>query len=717
MHRTRSLLSRRLPILLMIIFLAESICAFGFSNSITVVDMRGRAVQLMETPKRVVSLVPSATDALFALGAGDLVAGLTLQDSCPRAMNEKAIVGSFFEPSPEVIEKLRPDMILLSSLHRSIEKRFGNSGIPLVYVDTLTMDEGFRMLELMGQISGRRDVAAALICRIRAQLDLVCRKVAKIPNEKRKRVMRVMGCDTIMTPGDESFQNEFIRCAGGIPPSLGKSVQAVPVTEKEWVKFDPQVVYYCGDDRSLAKEFFDKPDWKDVEALRKGHIECFPCSLTCRASVHMGDFVQWLAGVIYAEELIGEETKISPDRALKSRSLAINLPYVKAAQVIEGTLNDFPTQTLCIDFVEPMVCLNSLQGIVTGVTTAGNHYSSPPLWKRSDRVSMEDLKGEVCRVVGRDPSKSSFLYTGARMDSLAVGKTEYKDMKVFALVTAGVKGNAMRAGVDEGVSYDAGTINIVILTNMRFTARALTRAIICATEAKSAALQDLDIHSIYSPRYQATGTGTDEVMVVEGRGPTIECAGGHCKMGELISKAVYQAVKESISLQNGVVPSRSVFQRIADRKIDLRALVSQCGKFSHEESARIYRNLQRLLLDPVHAGFIESAFAIGAAHDAGLVCDLQSFLEMCRNECNRVAGHKIDTLISFTPESFASEPVRAALDALINGLSLQEGKSHYSSPGHENGVFLSPPMIRGIPHHHVVPSAGKQSQPLERLSN
>jgi len=382
----------------------------------------------------------------------------------------------------------------------------------------------------------------------------------------------------------------------------------------------------------------------------------------------MGDFVQWLAGVIYAKELNEENTKISPDRALKSRSLAIDLPYVKAVQVIEGTHNDFPTQPLLIDFFEPMVCLNSLEGSISGVTTAGNHYSSPPLWKRSHRVTIEDLKREVCTIAGRDPSTCSFLYTGARMDSLAVGKTEYKDMRVFALATAGVKGNAMRVGVDEGVHYEPGTINIVILTNMRLTARARTRAIISATEAKSAVLQDLDIHSTYSPRYQATGTGTDEVLVVEGRGPTIECTGGHCKMGELISKAVYQAVKESISLQNGVVSGRSVFQRIGDREIDLRALITQCGKFSREESVRVHRNLQRLLLDPVHAGFLESAFAIGAAHDAGLVCDLESFRMMCRNQADKVRGYKTYEWMSFTAEGYASEPVRAALDALLNGL-------------------------------------------------
>ncbi len=189
------------------------------------------------------------------------------------------------------------------------------------------------------------------------------------------------------------------------------------------------------------------------------------------------------------------------------------------------------------------------------------------------------------------------------MDNLSVQKTQHNDMIVYALVTAGAETNAIRAAVDEGNFYEPGTINLIILTNMRLTPRAQTRAIISATEAKSAALQDLDVRSSYSPCYQATGTGTDEVIVVEGRGKSVDNAGGHSKLGELIAKAVYQGVKDSISLQNGLIARRSVFQRLNERKIDLYELVIESGKFSHENSSHIFMELERLLLKPTYASF------------------------------------------------------------------------------------------------------------------
>jgi iron complex transport system substrate-binding protein len=650
------------------LLIAEGVYADRSSFPVTVTDTCGKTARLKDVPKRVVSLVPGATETFFALGAGDLIVGLTYHDTYPKEAAAKTIVGGFFDPSSELIEKLKPDAILLSSLQAKIRQRFAASGIPLIEVDARTMEDGFKVIELVGKIANKEEEAAAKIGQIRKQLDLVARKVEKIPEAKRKRVMRLMGSDAIMTPGEGSFQNELIHCAGGIPPSLGKAGAVVPVTQEEWMKSNPQIIYYCGNEWELSKKFFDKPGWKDVEAVKNRNYAHFPCELTCRASVHMGYFVSWLASVIYPDEFADKGSNLEPDRVLRSRTLSIDLPYVKSTHIVDGTMHDFPTQTLLIDFTEPMGCLNSLAGSLSQIETIGNHYLSPPLWTTLGMLSLDDLKRSLCKTVVRNVARTSFLYTGATMDSLSVKRMEHSEMVVYALVTAGVEGNAIRSSVDEGKFYEPGTINVLILTNMQLSSRAQTRAIISATEAKSAALQDLDVRSTYSPGYPATGTGTDEVMIVEGRGTKLENAGGHSKLGELIAKTVYQGVKESVGLQNGLLTSRSVFRRINERKIDLYALVNKCGKFTREEGSRVCADLERLLLDPANAGLVEWAFALSDAHQSGLVRDLQSFQDSCRDRCEAISGSKVDTWIRFVPEDFASKPICMAFDALLNGL-------------------------------------------------
>jgi adenosylcobinamide hydrolase len=162
----------------------------------------------------------------------------------------------------------------------------------------------------------------------------------------------------------------------------------------------------------------------------------------------------------------------------------------------------------------------------------------------------------------------AMMSTAADMDNLAVATKSYPPFVVVALVTAGARTNALRAGVDEGAYIEGvpspekglkagdpvphGTVNIMILTNARLTDGAMARAIIMATEAKTAAFEDLRVPSSYHPNVQATGTGTDSMMVISGdTRPNVTYTGGHGKMGELIGKAVYEAVVTALEKQNG----------------------------------------------------------------------------------------------------------------------------------------------------------------------
>jgi predicted amidohydrolase/adenosylcobinamide amidohydrolase len=153
----------------------------------------------------------------------------------------------------------------------------------------------------------------------------------------------------------------------------------------------------------------------------------------------------------------------------------------------------------------------------------------------------------------------------ADLDNLAVVTQSYGPLTVTVLATAGARSNAIRTGVDAGTYIEgntpAGTINIMLLTNIRLTDAAMARALITITEGKTAALQDLNVPSTYSKTVQATGTGTDSIIVVSGtQGPQASYTGGHSKIGELIGKASHQAVLEALGKQNGFfLPSAKRF--------------------------------------------------------------------------------------------------------------------------------------------------------------
>jgi adenosylcobinamide amidohydrolase len=281
----------------------------------------------------------------------------------------------------------------------------------------------------------------------------------------------------------------------------------------------------------------------------------------------------------------------------------------------------------------------------------------------------KDILSRVFDVIGKSAHHSSFLLTGADMDNLAVSHEKFKKIQVYALVTAGVASNACRMSKDVGNYYEPGTINIILLTNTALTKRAMTRSIITATEAKTAALLDLDVRSSYSFRnYRATGTGTDNIIVVQGQGIKIDNTGGHTKMGELIARTVYNGVLKAIYKQNGLTSPRNIFQRLKERKISTYGLLSnkicECNVSRTDQLTA----LEEILLEPRYAGFIESSLILSDDYEKGLFTDLTAYDLYCKTIAEEIAGRKIEHIKDLIEMKELPIVLKQALNALLNGI-------------------------------------------------
>ncbi|MCG8633270.1 MAG: adenosylcobinamide amidohydrolase [Desulfobacterales bacterium] len=641
MNTTRIFRTTKLLSLTCLLFL---LCP-AFSQAVVVRDATGNALEFSLPPSRVVSIVPSATEILFELGAGNAVTGLTYHDATLKGAEGKTVVGGFFQPAVEKLKAVKPDLVILGRLHKEIAADLKACGIPVFVYDTINITQAFETILTLGDLFGKREEARKIIARNRDELDLIQRKLAKaVPGEK-KRVMRLMGRNNVMTPGRDSFQNELIRLAGGIPPDFGRKGPVIEVSKEEWLAFNPQAVYGCGGDRNAARELFSRPGWKDVDAVKNRQIFYFPCELTCRAATNTGRFVQWLSSMVYTDEFSDPGNEVLETRVRATRLLDVDLPYVEAARINHTSIRDFDNKTLMVDFKRPQTIISTLEGFRTGITSVGNHYSPPPAWGIGHKLGIDNIRARVLEANMKKAPATSFLITGADMGNLSIKKAAYKDMEVTALVTAGVMSNALRMSKDVGGFYEPGTINILIMSNMELSDRAMTRAVIAATEGKTAALEDMDIRSTARPLvYEATGTGTDNVLVVKGEGLKIKNSGGHTKMGELISKAVYAGVNEAVLMQNKVTAQRHVFQRLKERRISVFSLVSDlscdCLNVKEIKAGRLARKVEHLLLEKEYAGFIEGAMALSDEYEKGLVKDLSLFNAWCGTVAGGIAGRR-----------------------------------------------------------------------------
>ena len=641
----------------------------AFSYPVQFTDSSGNTITLKQQPIRVVSLVPAITEIIFAIGAQDTIRGITYHSTYPPGTGDKAVVGGFFSPSVDHIRKLAPDVIFYAQLQKRVKQRFSGGTCRLINLETRSIDDSYRNIRLLGKMFKKEKQAEAVVLGVQKELELIARKTAKIPTERKKRVIRLMGHDPVMTPGDNSFQNEMIRAAGGIPPQLNKDGEIVTITEAEWRAFNPQVIYGCGGDQKTLETFLNRPGWQDVEAVKSGQIFYFPCELTCRAASQTGYFVSWLSSILYGDEFSNPAEQVYPDDIVRSRTLTIDLPYVKHTRVVTSRIYDFLNKTLIVDFSTPLSVVSTLKGFRLGVETVGNHYAPPSCWGIWHRLGLENVRQRVFQVTGVSKDTASFLFTGANMDHLSVNRKEYKAMTVYALVTAGVKSNAIRMSKDEGRYYELGTINVILLTNMKLSNRAMSRAIISATEAKTAGLMDMDIRSSYSPQYhRATGTGTDNIIIVEGTGPSVDNTGGHTKLGALIAAAVYEGVQEAVNKQNGLVLQRNIFKRLEERKINIYGLVSD--GFCECDTSRnaLAAAAEEILLDPRYASFVATSLVLSDDHQKGLVTDLELFKEWCKMVAEEIAGQEISALKDRIGINTIPPVMKLALNGIINGV-------------------------------------------------
>lgn len=190
------------------------------------------------------------------------------------------------------------------------------------------------------------------------------------------------------------------------------------------------------------------------------------------------------------------------------------------------------------------------------------------LAKENCRMSAENLRAyytEVAQEIGLPVTYSAGMGTAAKMQNHAVVTRKVHGVTVMAIATAGIDVNGGRAG--DQASYDefeqkdlippSGTINIMLFIDAKMDGGVLTRAIVTATEAKSAALQELMAPSMYSDGI-ATGSGTDTIIAVSNEASEVELfdAGKHVILGEMIGVTVKQAVQDALEKQSGMNAER-----------------------------------------------------------------------------------------------------------------------------------------------------------------
>ncbi|MHB8790751.1 MAG: ABC transporter substrate-binding protein [Desulfobulbaceae bacterium] len=265
-------------------------------------DQVGRSVAVPEHPRRVIALIPSLTEIVFALGRGDLLVGATQFAKEPPAAAELPRVGSYLHLDIERIVALRPDLCLAArdGNPEHMIRRIEQLGIPVFALDPRTLPEISDSVTLLGELLDAREQAAAITREMAAKMAAVAARVRAAGD--RPGVFFQIDASPLVSAGRGTFIDGLITGAGG--RNLAGDRGSYPrYSWEEILALQPEVVLIASMAGGYSEEQLKGQwaRWPDIPAVKHGRVHVVEASLFDRPAPRLADGLVEMARLLHPE--------------------------------------------------------------------------------------------------------------------------------------------------------------------------------------------------------------------------------------------------------------------------------------------------------------------------------------------------------------------------------------------------------------------------------
>ena len=272
----------------------------------TVTDQLGRTVTINNIhPQKIISLAPSNTEILFALGLGDRIVGVTTYCNYPPEATTKPSIGDYNTPNLEEIVAKEPDLVLATEVHEtSLIPQLEAQGITVIGLSPKTIDEVMGSITLVGQITGQEDEAASLVADMQERINAIKDKTSALSEAQRPTVFYIIWHDPIWTTGANTFADALIQIAGGV--NIASELDGyIDISLEAVIAGNPQVIIAgvgmgTGEDLPLlyVKE---EPRLGDIEARQNDRIYSINLDIVGRPGPRIVDALEEFFRLIHPE--------------------------------------------------------------------------------------------------------------------------------------------------------------------------------------------------------------------------------------------------------------------------------------------------------------------------------------------------------------------------------------------------------------------------------
>jgi iron complex transport system substrate-binding protein len=258
---------KRTVFLLLLLVSATRLCV----ASRTVTDETGRSINVPDHPHRIICLVPSITDSVFSLGAGDDVVAISDYVQYPAEARKKPSVGSISDPSLETILALHPDLVLgmPSANGQSVLDHLRQLNIPVYLVDPHGVAGILHSINSLGQAIHREKEASVVVSRLRQRIAAVRVSVQGKPVVN---VFMPVSYEPVITIGKGAFITEIIALAGGHSITDDINQEWPQISMETVVARAPSALLMMRGGKTTIESLRDRPGWSVLPAVRSNRV-------------------------------------------------------------------------------------------------------------------------------------------------------------------------------------------------------------------------------------------------------------------------------------------------------------------------------------------------------------------------------------------------------------------------------------------------------------
>ncbi|UAL30054.1 ABC transporter substrate-binding protein [Nocardioides rotundus] len=256
------------------------------------VDTPGGEITIDEQPQKIVSLSPSATETLFAIGAGDQVVAADEFSTYPKEAPTTKLSG--FEPNVEAIAEYSPDLVVAANDANGMVAGLKKLGVPvLINAAPATIEQGYDSMAALGQATGHVDETADLVKQLRSDIDAA---LAQAP-DRPIRIYHELD-DSYYSASSYGFIGSVYEQMGAknIADAADKDKTGFPqLTEEAIIKADPQLIVITDQVGYDAQDVANRPGWQAVSAVREDNIVTVNADIASRWGPRLPQLIEQVA--------------------------------------------------------------------------------------------------------------------------------------------------------------------------------------------------------------------------------------------------------------------------------------------------------------------------------------------------------------------------------------------------------------------------------------